>query len=212
MKNILFVPILLLQFIRCYSQDDVKIYNNMTFYYLDNSNGYQANEMNYEMTDELKNNLKKLINRPDNYFFLYACNGQEPKMSNNLTNLLEGTTLKKYLAKDSKESDYFFDRQNMRDNLIDYPVKIKQNVEINMYLSAFAIKKIMQNIEDLPTPVLFPHELPVYLNSSELKIKMNIFINKEAATEIGEEKIKNYFTFCLESLNQQKIITVFSFL
>ena len=168
--------------------------------------------MNNEVTEELKTNLGKLVNRPDNYFFLYACNGQEPKISTSLMNLLSGTVLKKYLSKDSKESDYLYDRQQIRDNLVEYPVKIKQNVEINLFLSAYAVKRMMQSIDDLPTPLFIPRELPIYLNGENLKIKMNIFINKEAATELGEEKIKSFFSFCSESLGQQKLEPVFTFL
>lgn len=212
LKNVLlilfFIPAV------CFGQDDgdMKTYSNFTFFYLDNSSGYQADEMNFEMTDALKVNMKKLVGRPDNYFFMYGCNGQEPKISNDLNNLLEGTMLKKYLAKDSKESNYLYDRSAMRENLVEYPVRIKQNVDINLYLSAYAVKRMMKYTDELPTPPLFINEILVYLHNKELKVKVNIFINKEIADELGEEKIKNYFTFCSDQLGMQKIQPVFSFL
>lgn len=213
-KSIILVFVFLSFFKAGFCQEDLKAFNNLTFYYVDNSSGYQADALNLEMTDELKNNLKKLSARPDNYFFFYACNGQEPKISNSLSSLLEGTALKKYLSKESKESEYSFDKQSLRDNLIEYPVKIKQNVEINLFLSAYAIKNAIKNVDLLPTPVFFPRELPIYLNASasDLKIKMNIYLNKEVVNELGEDAIKNFFTFCSEGLNQQKIQPVFMFL
>lgn len=211
-KSCLLVFVFLSAFKYAYSQEDIKSFSNITFYYVDNSSGYQADALNLEMTDELKNNLKRLGARPDNYFFFYACNGQEPKISNNLSSLLDGTTLKKYLSKESKESEYSFDKQSLRDNLIEYPVKIKQNVEINLFLSAYAIKNAIKNIDQLPTPVFFPRELPIYLNATDLKLKINIYINKEVAQEIGEDAIRNFFSFCSESLNQQKVQPVITFL
>lgn len=198
----------------CMSQNDgdMKTFSNFTFYYLDNSSGYQADEMNFEMTDALKGNLKKLVGRPDNYFFMYACNGQEPKISNDLNNLLEGTTLKKYLAKDSKESVYLYDRGAIRENLVEYPVKIKQNVDINIFLSAYAVKRLMKYTDELPTPQLIVNELPIYLGTMDLKVKVNIYMNKEVAEELGEDKIKGFFSFCSDQLGQQKIQPVFTFL
>lgn len=185
------------------SDDEIKSFGYLTFYYVDNSDGYNADPLNDDMVQELKDNLNKLNNRNDNYFFFYGCNGDENKTSFNLASFNGSPSLKKYLASPSRESDFNFDKQTIRNYFIEYPVKIKQSVEINMYLSTFAAQRLVNKIEDLPTPLVLANELPIYLNtksSNELRIKINVFINKEAKELVGEEKIRSSFSFCNKNL------------
>ena len=148
-------------------QYEIKSYNNFTFYYLDNSDSYDSDAMNIELTEELKANLSKLKARTDNYFFLYACNGTNYKTQYSLTALTDkgSSFIRQYLARPSKESEYDFDMQTLRENLTDNPIRIKQNVEINLYLSSGAIKKMIQNTDELPTPIFFSREMLNYLNA-----------------------------------------------
>ncbi len=195
--------------------DDARPFNYLTMYFVDNSDGSNANALNNEMVEQLKENLKKLSNRPDNYFYFYGCNGQEQLTSDNLSNFADAPKLKKYLKSPSKESEYSFDKKAIRDHFTEYPVKIKQNIEINIYLSAYAAKRITKEIETLPSPVFFPNELPIYLNISNLKevnIKIFIFINQEVRDEIGEEKLNKYFNFCNGNLNLEKVQTQIKYL
>lgn len=194
-----------------FSQDmeEVKSYNYFTFYYLDNSEGYEADFMNAELTNELKNNLNRLAARADNYFLLFACNGDNYKIVNDLKSLT-GTSspfLKKYLSKASNEANYSEDKKAIREHLCEYPVKSKQNVEINYYLSSNALKKMVKNMEELPTPLTFSSELLTYIDGKDLKIRMNIYVDKADLEKMGSEKIKSYFIFCNHLINSSNIQT-----
>lgn len=218
MKTLKFLLLLSLSFLpKGYASyvDDIRSFNYLTFYFVDNSDGSNANSLNSEMVEQLRDNLKKLSNRPDNYFYFYGCNGQEQLTSDNLTSFADAPKLKKYLKNPSKESEYFFDKNAIRDHFTDYPIRIKQNIEINIYLSAYALKRMMKEMETLPSPILIPNELPIYLSISNLKeinFKTNIYINKEVKEEIGEDKIKQYLTFCRENLALDKVQTIINYL
>jgi hypothetical protein len=188
---------------RSQNANDGKAYNNFTFYYLDNSDGYNSDAMSNELTEELRENLTKLKGRTDNYFLLYACNGTNYKTQYSLSALTEkgSNFLRQYFARPSKESEYDFDTQTLREIFTDNAIKIKQNVEINLYLSSGAIKKMTDNMGDLPTPLFFTHEMLSYLGNSNLRVVVNIYTNKKDADTIGAEKLKQYFTFCNAELN-----------
>ena len=196
---------------------DMRSYNNVTFYLVDNSDGFEADAMNDDMVQQLKENLIKLSSRPDNYFFFYGCNGEEQLISDNITNFVDLPSFKKYLRNPSKESDFSFDKQAIREHFAEYPIKAKQNIEINIYLSTYGVKRTIKEVESLPTAILFANEFPLFLNPTnihELSVKLNICINKEAKSLSGfdEEKIKSYFTFCTDELKIQKTRTEISFL
>ena len=217
MKKIFSLIIILLAFNITCSAQDIKAYNYFTFYYVDNSDGPDADPLNEEMVQELKDNLTKLSMRPDNYFFFYGCNGEESKKANNLTSFNSSATLKKYLSNASRESDFSYDKKEIREYLTEYPVRIKQTAELNIYLSTYAAQRIAKEIEDLPTPLVFMKELPMYLNSNDLKslkVKLNIYINKEAIDDkaFTEEKLKSYFDFCIQQLKLDNYQTEIKFL
>src|ERR1035437_4097699 len=86
--------------------DDTKPCNYLTFYFVDNSDGNNSNSLDNELVDQLKENLKNLINRSENCFYFYGCNGKEPVFSDNLLSFLGGSKLNKYLKNPSKESEY----------------------------------------------------------------------------------------------------------
>lgn len=196
---------------------DLKAYNYLTFYYVDNSDGPDADPLNDNMAQELKDNLSKLSQRPDNYFFFFGCNGEESKIYNNLSAFIASPNLKKYLANASRESDFTYDKTKIREYFSEYPVKIKQNVEINVFLSTFAAQRLMREVEELPTPILFIKELPIYLNSTDpqsVRVRCNIFINKElieTKPEV-ENRIKSYFDFCIDEIGLSGYQTTIKYL
>lgn len=202
MKNLLLF-VLLLSFNYGAKAQSGSTYNNMTFFFVDNSSGFEADALNNDMSEELRNTLNRILNRNDNYFFFYGCNGEDHKATTDLKGFLAGTTLKKYLNKDSKESDYKYDRKILRETMAEYPVKIKQNLEVNIYLSYYAIKRMLKSTEELPSVLFFTRELPIYINSKDLNYKINVFINKEAVTQFGEATITNFLNFCNDDLRMK---------
>lgn len=57
--------------VACFSQSSKSnmVYNNFTFYYLDNSAGAENETMSDKLNQELDINLGKLKGRTENYFF-----------------------------------------------------------------------------------------------------------------------------------------------
>ncbi|MBL0341154.1 MAG: hypothetical protein IPP71_09625 [Bacteroidetes bacterium] len=158
------------------SKDEGQEYSYFTMYYIDNSDGSETNSLNDEMVQDLKESLNNLTRRPDNFFFFYGSDGKENKTSTNLTSFLTTPTLKKYLGNPSDEADYSFDKIAIRDYFIENPVKAKQNIEINIYLSAYAVKRMLKEMEDVPATIFLSNELPMYLstpggNGARVKIR-----------------------------------------
>jgi hypothetical protein len=176
-------------------------FDNMTYFFVDNSSGYQADALSSEMVDDLKVLLNKIALKNDNCFFFYGCNGQEQKTSFELKGFNTGSTLKSYLNKESKESDYTYDLHVLRESMAEYPVKIKQSLEVYLYLSSYALKRMMKRPSELPPALVFTREIPIYISDKDLEIKINLFLSKEIVAEIGEQTIKNYFNFCNQNIN-----------
>ena len=213
MKTKIILSFILILFSKSYANkfEDAKEYNRITFYYVDNSDGSDANSLSAELIAQLKDNLKKINSKPGDYFFFYGCNGESQVMSSRVGDFADSPSLKKYLANPSRESEYTYDKNTIREYFSEYPIKVKQRVEINIYLSAYAVKRIPKEIETLPTPLFIANELPIYLNIANRKdivFQTNIYINKEVKEELGEAKINaqinSYFNFCKGNLNLDK--------
>jgi hypothetical protein len=194
--SILFV--ILINTICVYSQESAT--TNMTFFFVDNSSGYKADALNQEMIDQLKDKIAKAKTKFDNSFFFYGCDGEEPKSSSNAEKLLGGPTLKSYLNKESIESEYKYDLNMLREYFVESAFKIKQNLEINLFLSANAMKRMFKRPSELPPALVFTRELPIYLNNSSLDVKINLYVNKDLTSEFSEQAIKDYFNFCNNNL------------
>lgn len=197
------------------SKNDTQEYSYVTIYFVDNSDGSETNSLNDEMAQDLKESLNNLTRRPDNFFFFYGSDGRENKTSSNLTSFLSTPTLKKYLGNPSDEADYSFDKIAIRDYFTENPVKAKQNIEINIYLSAYAVKRFLKEMEDIPTNIFLANELPLYLMDPENKntrIKVRYFFNKEVKELFGEDKVRSFVTFCVQQLNLQRTSSEISFL
>jgi hypothetical protein len=213
MKTKIILSFILILFSKSYAKklEDVKEYNTIIFYFVDNSDGSNANSLSAELIAQLKENLNKKTTKPDDYFFFYGCNAESQLISSRVGDFADSPALKKYLSNPSRESEYVYDKKVIREHFAEYPIKVKQKVEINIYLSAYAVKRIPKEIETLPTPLFIANELPVYLNivnRKDIVFQTNIYINKEVKEELGEakinEKINSYFNFCKESLNLDK--------
>jgi len=187
----------------------VKSFNTMTFFYIDNSEGYTSDELNaslnFTVTEEFKKRLNAVNSKPDNYFFMLASNGSDIKQSTNANSILDSDWLKKYLSRTSKEADYVIERQSVRDNFSTYPLKIKKEVDFYIFLSAYALNQLPKRLEELPVPIFMPKELPVYLNNPNLVVNIYIFSNRETIEKLGIGKIKSYFNFSTKDLNEADI-------
>lgn len=175
--------------------------NSMTYFFVDNSSGYKADALNEEMLEELKSNLKRIALKGDNYFFFYGTDGEEPKNSTNINSFLSGTTLKSYLNKESKDSDNNYDLKMLRQLITDDKPKVKQTVEVYLFLSYNALKKIIKAPEEMPAALFFTREMPIYLSNNNLETKINLFVNKEIIAEFSEKSIIDFFTFCNNEIN-----------
>ena len=178
---------------------DGKVYTNLTFFFVDNSDGYNADALNNEMSGALEDHLNRITSRTDNCFFFYGCNGDNYRTSTNLMNFISSAQYKKYLENPSRESDYEFDKGVIRSYFVENDFRVKQTVELNIYLSTYATKRMLDNSTELALPLVFPAELPLYIarsGQSDYTYKVNVFMNQEVREARGqgktpEEKIKN---------------------
>lgn len=186
--------------VACFSQSSKSniVYNNFTFYYLDNSAGAENETMSDKLNQELDINLGKLKGRTENYFFLYASNGNNYKTEYNLNNILDKKSklLQTYLSRPSLNPDYDFDKKIIRDNLQENPLFIKQRIEINLYLSADAVRQMINNIEALPLPLTLTKEMLLYIDRNDANIKINVYTDK-ADYKVD---LKDFFRFCNNEL------------
>jgi hypothetical protein len=196
-------------------EDNAKAYGYITVFYCDNSEGYDSEAMNDELTSHLRENLEKLTQRPDNYFFFYGSDGEDSRTSSNLTSFLSAPTLKKYLANPSRESDFNYDKIAIRDYFVESPVRVKQNLEINIYLSTHAVKRYLQESDDIPCTVFLSNELPMYVGAFErdgVRIRVKYYINSDAKEKFNEAEIARAFMFCTRQLNMESTITEIEYL
>ncbi len=186
---------------------EVSTYNNFTFYYLDNSAGSDYTSMSSDLVNTLKINLHKLKGRTENYLLFFASNSNNYKTEYNLNKLVDPNSilLNTYFSRPSKPCDYDFDKKVIRELLTDNPLFIKQSVELNFYLSSNAIKKAINNIDELPLPFLMYNEILSYLQGNNFRVKINIYTdNAEYSTEL-----KKQFTFCNKELNIEFPIEIY---
>jgi hypothetical protein len=212
MKLRIFIPVLSILFalsLPSFSQEGSKVttYNTMSFFYVDNSEDSHAASLNSSMASELKEKVSDKQNNKTNYFYFFASDGSKSQrnLSYNPATLLQ-KALGEYLSRASQDADYDRDKEIVRTSFTeDFPVKIKQSVDVYIFLSSYAVKRMLKEAEQLPFPVTIPKEISLYLNSKDIKLNVYVYVNKEAATEYGINDIRNCFTFCDSKLNLQYI-------
>ena len=163
--------------------------------------------MSSDLVNTLKINLHKLKGRTENYLLFFASNSNNYKTEYNLNKLVDPNSilLNTYVSRPSKPCDYDFDKKVIRELLTDNPLFIKQSVELNFYLSSNAIKKAINNIDELPLPFLMYNEILSYLQGNNFRVKINIYTdNAEYSTEL-----KKQFTFCNKELNIEFPIEIY---
>lgn len=200
----------------CNAQQGINTFNTLTFFYVDNSEGYNSDPLNSSMNSEVGEEMIKKINgvadKPDNYFYLMGCNGDNPKQSNNAKSLLGSDWVKKYIGNTSRESDYATERMLLRESFTMNKIKIKKQVDVYLFLSGFAVGQLTKKMEELPTPVFFPKEMGIYLNNKDIVFNIYLYTNKEAVDQLTLAKINNYILFCNSTLNQNNYsLEVFQF-
>lgn len=182
------------------AQSDVKTFNTLSFFYIDNSEGFDSSPLNAainnEVGQEFIKKLSALSDKPDNYFLLLGSNGQSPKISTNAKSLLGSDWVKKSLARTSKEADYKTEKDLLRESLTNISLKIKKEVNVYAYLSGYALSQLAKKMEEFPTPVFFPKEMLIYLNNPGLNFNIFLYTNEDAAEKLTPAKIRSYFNFC----------------
>ncbi len=206
MRKAFFLTIIyFVQLCFCRAQTSPLPFNTLTFFYIDNSEGYNSDPLNSSLNAEVGEEFVKKLNgvadKPDNYFYLMGCNGDNPKQSNNAKALLGSDWVKKYLGNTSRESDYATERMLLRETFTLNKIRIKKQVDVYLFLSGFAIGQMIKKIEELPTPVLFTKEMEIYLNNNDVVFNIYLFTNNEAVEQLTAVKLKNYFLFCNGSLH-----------
>lgn len=193
-------------------------YSFLTFFYIDNSTTLDSEPMNDDLVDELSNTVNRVSTKVNNCFYLYGCNGENSVVYTNA--LSSSDQLKKYLVRPSRESEYAFDKSNIRAYFEQNPVEIRQSLEVYVFLSVSACNRMINATSELPTPKLLATELPAYIkhpDNQPYSLKVVICIDKDVIEKLGtgftpEEKSRNgearlreYFQFGNESIAPESI-------
>ena len=194
--SVLFIVLAVAASHHAVAQTGFNTFNTLTFFYVDNSEGYNSNPENSSLSPELSTEFMKKLNgvsdKPDNYFYLMGCNGDNPKQSNNAKSLLGSEWVKKYLANTSREADYPTERRLLRESFSSYNLKIKKQVDVYLFLSGYAVNQLTKKMEELPTPVFFPREIGIYLNNKDIVYNVYLYTNNdivEKITQIGRAHV-----------------------
>ncbi|HKR07424.1 MAG TPA: hypothetical protein VJY62_22510 [Bacteroidia bacterium] len=204
------IPLLMLTG-KIYSQgsERSKPFITLTLFYVDNSEGFDNDPLNSGLNNEIKDELRQKLDAassmPDNYFFLVACNGEDPTQHSDLNTYRQSESLRKYLGKPSREASYAAEKLAIRESFSQYPIRIKKSVEVYLFLSGFALNQLTKKIDELPTPLTIPKEIGIFLNNKDAKINVYVCSNKEAVEKLSSDKIKSYFTFCNSELRLANI-------
>lgn len=207
----LLIAMLTLPFHSASSQDAT--FNYLTLYYVDNSDGYNMDQLNDGQVTHIRESLKTLQRRPDNFFYFYGADGIDAKMSSNLTNLVSAAWLKKYLNNPSRNSENLHNKRALRDYFLNNQVTINQNVEIHIYFSEHSLKKLINDFDSAPLLSFFTGELPYYVNDNPakrkgLRIKMIYYLSTASKQKLGEEQfIRSYIEFFSSALKLDGIST-----
>ncbi len=194
---------------QCYAQtSDLKTYNTLTFFYIDNSEGYNSSALNSALNSEVGVEFTKKIgavaDKPDNYFMMIGSDGENPKQSTNAKSLRDSEWMRRYLSKTSREAEYGVEKQILRESLTNNPVKIKKEVDVYLFLSGFAMNQLVKKLNEFPTPVFFTKEMNIYLNNKDVNLNIVVYTNKEVVEKLTVNKIKSYFDFCNANLNSKE--------
>lgn len=207
----LLIAMLTLLFKNVSSQDAT--FNYLTLYYVDNSDGYNMDQLNDGQVTHIRESLKTLQRRPDNFFYFYGADGIDAKMSSNLTSLVSATWLKKYLNNPCKNSENPHNKKALRDYFLNNQVTINQNIEIHVYFSEHSLKKMINDFDNAPLLSFFTGELPYYVNDNPVKrkglrIKMIYYLSTASKQKLGEEQfIRSYIDFVNNALKLDGIST-----
>lgn len=179
-------------------------FNYLTLYYVDNSDGYNMDQLNDGQVTHIRESLKTLQRRPDNFFYFYGADGIDAKMSSNLSNLVSAAWLKKYLNNPSRNSENPHNKKALRDYFLNNQVTINQNIEIHIYFSEHSIKKLINDYDSSPLLSFFTGELPYYVNDNPakrkgLRIKMIYYLSTASKQKLGEEEYIRSYIDCFNS-------------
>ena len=183
---------------------DYKTFNSLTFFYVDNSEGFGNDTLSASIStdaaQEFKKRLFALSDKGENFFLLIGSDGRDPKLSTNVKSLMESEWLKSYFNKTSQEADYGIEKALLREQFVLNPIKIKRSVDVHLFLSSYSISQFQKRLEEFPVPLYFMKELPIYLYNSDLEFDIHIYCSQEIVYKLGTDKIKNYFNFCSNKL------------
>lgn len=198
------------------NSDELTTMNTLTIYYVDNSQTSVYPKINTEIAQSLRDRVSASIDDKQDFFLAFLSNGQMGKFSSNEKEFLE-RELPEFLDRKTRGSNYESDKQLFREFFMSqFPVKVKQTVEINFYLSAFAVYNLKNKIGDYPSPISLVSEIPVYLNNDEINIKVNYFITRPPDATMDKEfnvgSVTNLLEFYLSQISKHPVRAKVQFL
>ncbi|MEO8146239.1 MAG: hypothetical protein ABI723_01315 [Bacteroidia bacterium] len=179
------------------AQTDDSIFNTMTFFYIDNSSDAKHKGLNSKVKKYLSLKLKEQADLKGNYFYFFAANGKNPISETKLNKLTDSDILTNYLSQPSATADYESDNKKLQIQFTKTaPVKISDTLKVFLFLSYNAVNRMVAELNNMPTPAVFPTELSSYINRDKI-VRARIFIITDKAIKLKytNEQLNHCFSF-----------------
>ncbi len=206
---ILIATVILTSPLMAQNSEELTTVNTLTIYYLDNSQTSVYPKINTEIAQSLRERVSASVDDKQDFFLAFLSNGQMGKFSSNEKEFLD-RELPEFLDRKTRGSNYDSDKQLFREFFMSqFPVKVKQTVELNFYLSAYAVYNLKNKIGDYPSPISLVSEVPIYLNNDEINIKVNYFITRPPDATMDKDfnvgSITNLLEFYLNQISKHPV-------
>ncbi len=191
----LILLLLLTIHIHSFGQDEQSTYRVYNFIYVDNSKGTDYGSLNDGVKNALLNEINNQKQIDGSYFYFYLTNGSEAFRESDVTKL-DSATLEAYIKKATYATNYESDNEFLHKLVSQNPPVIKDQINIYFFLSAEATRRVISEVNNMPTPVVFPAELSNYINpNKKLNTKLIVITNREIQKGYTEDNIKRAFGF-----------------
>ena len=208
-KFFLIAALLLSGAVQAQSDNDLTTVNTLTIYYIDNAQTSVYPKINTEVAQSLRDRINTSIDDKQDFFLAFLSNGQLGKFSSNEKEFLE-RELPEFLDRKTRGANYDSDKQLFREFFqSQFPFKVKQTVEVNFYLSAYAVYNLKNKIVEIPSPISLISEIPMYLNNDDVNIKVNYFITRPADATMDKDfnvgSITNMLEFYANQISKRPV-------
>lgn len=212
MKHLKTLCILLMLANASRAQNDPRVYNSLTCFYIDNSSGGTAPGLSQPVLNYLKVKMNDQEKMKDHYVYTYTVDSLNSILTDNMTKTVSFDFLSKYLARSSATADYAFDNDTIAGYFRAKPIQVKEEITIYIFLSSKAVDKMMKEMDNSPTPVAYPYKIAAAtFYEKVLYPKIYLITNKDVENRYTEGQLLKAFSYYQDKSSAVKNIPVIMF-